>query len=287
MHESSLWEVCVGAVLLLAGMGAQAGPAPVTVPPGLDAAKGDLLVFTDGSDPKFNYTFVVAKDGVFAQKSTAFGDETRWLYWVQALPANIEKQLTVWIDRPGEVPLPWPKRYERDRPWFCRIRIPPAKEVADQPAYFENENRAMAAFLRLLRDATIDEKYRIQHVPEWIIQDKRLTRWTGFLGVSTDPETFRPLTPEEAEWQKALSSRLFQLEKQAKDLADKGKHQEAGLLFSQIAAARELLVWRFRKDDKPWALEEDALKEFRAAGKGDAYESFLRAKYPCWNPGGE
>jgi len=244
-----------------------------------------IFVFGDDSHFRFQFTFVVTKDGVLGEKATFPGYEERWLYWCETLPESVEKELRVWMTQPGEVSRPWPKRYQLDGPWFLRVRLPLDESASGVEAYFANENEAMKAFLQALRDAVVREKNRIEAVPEWALEDARIKRWLGFgKGLPTDPEMFRPFSDEEKKWQLTLFRKMFRLRREAKEEAKRGEHLKAAVLFAQMAAARELLGMRFSKTKEPWSWEREALKEFEAAGKGEAYEQFLRAKYPEWKP---
>jgi len=96
----------------------------------------------------------------------------------------------------------------------------------------------------------------------------------------------KPKPMEPALVQLAILDRLQKSGEKAQQLIEEGKHFEAGLLFSDLAAANRVLLPELDKPVavEPSVLEQTALWEFRRAGSDLAYREYLELRYPQWSP---
>lgn len=85
-----------------------------------------------------------------------------------------------------------------------------------------------------------------------------------------------------------MRERISRGMERAARLAKSGNHLAAALLFSQLAAAQDVLIPRKDRSgchrDEPCVLEKTARQQFSLARAADVYEAMLKLKYPGWNP---
>jgi len=243
------------------------------------SSKGAVHVFHDRSDARYEYLYVVRQGEVVAQKAYFPGYHGRAFYSRERLPSVLDEELGFWINHSGDVRPP----FLSPGPLYIRNDIFMDKGQTKRSVYFGCENEQLFDFMCEMRRAVIREENRIWALPEWIVADERITHSMGFVEGLKGPHDDLSLS-EERLWKNTLLAKLFRLHHEAEELKGNAKHLEAAFLLAGIAAALENLVQPKLTNSEPWGWEREALKEFHAAGKADAYEPFLRAKYPEWKP---
>jgi hypothetical protein len=106
-----------------------------------------------------------------------------------------------------------------------------------------------------------------------------------YIALKPQTNSFDPDLRLNIEVHQRISGLLKDESNNAKELSQNGRHIEAAILYSQIAAARQCLFpeQQLRPKHEPTISEIMALRQFQMANKEtEPYKQILQWKYPNW-----
>jgi hypothetical protein len=149
-------------------------PSPVVA--GESWSPETTYIFSDRTDPVWEYCYLVRGNEVVVQKAVFPGYADRSWYRRTVHSEGLMNQMKEWAVRPGNISPP----FKPGGPLWSRFSITPDATRERGEAWFSNDNIEVADWLGTLKRECVRNEYRIEKLPAWIADDERVNRYFGF-----------------------------------------------------------------------------------------------------------
>ena len=142
--------------------------------------KESVFVFRDMvNSSSYDYYFAINKNALLMKAAKSFGhstDDSETMYYLmENVPDELLSKGSLFFVHKGEVKPP----FLPEEVYTTRVNIPQNADYVSDPVFFKRDNKSLNLWLAELNQYIIAHGNRIEKLPSWVSDDKRIFREIG------------------------------------------------------------------------------------------------------------